>query len=514
MLKSRVLYTGKNVFWGYISSFLTILLSFICRTAFLHTIGVYYLGINGLFTSVLGVLSLTELGIGTAMNYSLYKPVSENSTEKIKSLMKVFKTAYRIVALTVAVLGLIIIPFLDVLVKDAAGVEHVKFYYLVFLFNTVSSYFVSYKYSLVSADQKNYVITNITAVFNIIMHIFQIVVLFIFKSYIAYLSMQVIIQLCQKIYTAIYIDKKYPYLKEKEVTPLENSEKKKIIGNVKALILHKLGDISVNQTDNIIISAFVNVKTVGLVSNYTLITNTVNTFVNVAFGGTIGSLGNLFATNDKSKQYKVFRTMDFVDFWIFSFSSVALFSLIQPFISLMWGEKLTLPILVVALFVLNNYMVGQRISVNNIKVASGIFNQDKYLALIQSAVNLLVSIIFAYKLGLVGVYIGTIVSGIIPSFIRPYIVYKNIFENSVVEYYKSYILRLLLTVAMSAGSFAIVSKITSTITWFSFFVAVIFVAVVPNLILLILYFKSDEFKYLFSILRGMFKNLIRRKNND
>ncbi len=503
-LKSRVLYTGKNIFWGYISTFSTTILSFVARTAFIKTIGVDFLGINGLFTSVLGVLSLTELGIGTAMNYSLYKPVAENDTEKIKSLMKVFKSAYRIVALTVAILGLVIIPFLDILVKDAEGVKHVKFYYLFFLFNTVSTYFVSYKYSLVNADQKNYVITNITAVFNIAMHAFQIAVLFIFESYVAYLIIQAIMQLIQKIYTANYIDKKYPYLKEKNVVRLEKQEKSKIISNVKALILHKIGDISVNQTDNIIISAFVNVTTVGLVSNYALITNTVNTFVNVAFGGTIGSLGNLFASSDKKKQHEVFCVMDFVDFWIYSFSSVALFALLQPFISLMWGD-LTLHISVVALFVLNNYMVGQRVSVNNIKVAGGIFNQDKYLALIQSAVNLIVSVALAFRFGLIGVYIGTIVSGAIPSLVRPWIVYKNLFDESVFKYYKIYFLRLLLTVAMCGGAYFGVNYIMTELSWIRFFICVVAVAIIPNLILFVIFFKTEEFKYLMSIVNRLFK---------
>ena len=508
-LKSRILYTGKNIFWGYISTFLTTILSFICRTAFIKTIGVDFLGINGLYASVLGVLSLTELGIGTAMNYSLYKPVAENDTEKIKSLMTVFKSAYRIVAIVVTVLGLMILPFLDVLVTGADGIKNVKFYYLFFLFNTVSTYFVSYKYSLVNADQKNYVITNITAVFNIAMHAFQIAVLFIFESYVAYLIIQAIMQLIQKIYTAIYIDKHYPYLKEKNVTPLEKNEKKKIITNVKALILHKIGDISVNQTDNIIISAFINVTTVGLVSNYTLITNTVNTFVNVAFGGTIGSLGNLFASSDKKKQHEVFRAMDFVDFWIYSFSSIALFSLIQPFISLMWGN-LTLPISVVALFVLNNYMVGQRVSVNNIKIAGGIFNQDKYLAIIQSIVNLVVSVALAFKFGIIGVYIGTIVSGVIPSLVRPWIVYKNLFDDSVFKYYKDYFLRLILTIIMCAGAYFGVNYIMQELTWGRFFISVLTVGIVPNLILFVLFFRASGFKYLLSILKMLFKKVVRR----
>lgn len=509
-LKSRVLYTGKNIFWGYVSSIVTILLSFICRTAFIKTIGVGYLGVNGLFTSVLGVLSLTELGIGTAMNYSLYKPVAENNIEKIKSLMYVYKTAYRLVALVVFVIGLVILPFLNVLVKGAEGIEHVKLYYLIFLFNTVSTYFVSYKYSLVNADQKHYVVSNISAIFNILMHFFQIILLVVFKSYIIYLLTQALMHLIQKVYTAIYINNRYPYLKDKNITPLENEEKNKIIGNVKALMLHKIGEISVNQTDNIIISTFINVTTVGLVSNYTLISSTVNQFVNIIFNGTIGSLGNLFASGDRKKQYRVFRTMDFANFWIFSFSSVALFSLVQPFISLMWGGEYTLPITFLSLFILNNYMVGQRISINNIKVAGGIFNQDKHLALIQSIVNLVVSIVLALKLGLVGVYIGTIVSGLVPSLIRPYIVYKNLFDKRAIEYYLSFFFRLTLTAAMCFGGYLCVNAIMSDLSWLRFSIAVVVIGIVSNLILFLLYFKSEEFKYLSSMALGLI-NKLRRK---
>ncbi len=509
-MKSRVLYTGKNIFWGYISSLVTILLSFICRTAFIKTIGVGYLGINGLFTSVLGVLTLTELGIGAAMNYSLYKPVAENDIEKIKSLMGVYKTAYRLVALVVSVIGLVILPFLNVLVKGTEGIEHVRLYYLIFLFNTVSTYFVSYKYSLVNADQKHYVVSNISAVFNILMHFFQIILLVVFKSYILYLLTQALMHLIQKIYTAVYINNHYPYLKDKNIEPLDKEEKNKIIGNIKALMLHKIGQISVNQTDNIIISAFINVTTVGLVSNYTLISNTVNQFVNIIFNGAIGSLGNLFASDDREKQYRVFRTMDFANFWIFSFSSVALFSLVQPFISLMWGSEYTLPAAFLSLFILNNYMVGQRVSVNNIKVAGGIFNQDKYLALIQSVVNLVVSIVLALKLGLVGVYIGTVVSGLVPSLVRPYIVYKNLFDKRAIEYYLSFFFRLGLTAIMCFGGYLCVNAIMTDLSWLSFFIAVAVIGIVPNLILFLLYFRSADFKYLYSMALSLI-NKLRRK---
>ena len=191
MTQSRTEMAAKNILWGYINTIATTILKFVCRWAFIHTIGITYLGINGLYTSILGVLSLTELGIGTAMNYSLYKPVAERDTDKIKSLMVYYKKAYRYVALVITVLGVALIPFLPKLIKGADGVDHLVLYYVLFLFNTVSSYFVSYKYSLAGADQKNYVVNNINTVVTIIMNILQIVALFVFRSFLAYLLIQI-----------------------------------------------------------------------------------------------------------------------------------------------------------------------------------------------------------------------------------------------------------------------------------------------------------------------------------
>lgn len=502
-MKSRIFYTGKNIFWGYVSSIATILLSFITRTAFIYTIGSEYLGINGLFTSVLGVLSLTELGIGAAINFSLYKPVAEGNREKIKSLMQLYKVAYRWIAAIVFILGLCLVPFLNNLIKGAQGIIHLKLYYLIFLFNTVSSYFVSYKYGLINAEQKNYIVTNITAIFNVVMNIVQIILIVIFNNYVFYLLTQAIFQLFQKIYMAFYINNKYPYLREKNTIPLSKEEKTNISKNVRALIFHKIGEISVNQTDNIIISAFINIITVGLVSNYMLIISTVNIFVNIIFNGMIGSLGNLFAVESKEKQFQIFKVMDFVGYWIFSFSSVSIISLIQPFIELMWGREYNLPIRIVGLMILNNYMVGLRISVNNIKVAGGIFEQDKYLAIIQSVVNLMISIILAKKIGLVGVYIGTIVSGLIPSLIRPYIVYKYLLKRNSIGYYISFFIRFLITVIMTIIFYNFSEKLMFTMKWSIFSFNLILITILFNLMYVIFFYKTEEFKYLIEILKKL-----------
>ena len=474
MSKSRTEMAAKNVIWGYSNTLITTALKFICRWAFINTIGATFLGINGLYSSILGVLSLTELGIGTAMNYSLYKPVAENDVEKIKSLMTFYKNAYRYVATIITILGLSLTPFLPHLIKGADGVDHLTLYYLLFLFNTVSSYLVSYKYSLAGADQKYYIVTNINTVATILMNIAQIIVLFVFKSFLLYLIIQIVFLLFGKAYASFYLDRLYPYLNEGNAQPLDDNTKSTLFRNVRALIVHNLGDVAVNQTDNIIIDSF----------------------LGILFGNIIGSLGNLVATSDKKKQLEVFRIYDFVSFWIFGFAAIAYTALIQPFSELMWGEEYVVKGAAVFLIILNTYIVGQRVPLANMKIAAGVFQEDKLLPALQAVVNLAVSIVLAYKIGLVGVYVGTIVSGLVPTIIRPVIVYRKLFDQCVLEYFKIYIKHFFIILIIGLLNERICSIVLSTINWQRFIFAMLITGIFPNVFLLLIYRNSVEVGYL------------------
>lgn len=508
--KSRTVMASKNVMFSYFNHIATTILKFICRWAFIRTIGVTYLGVNGLYTNILGVLSLTELGISTAMNYSLYKPVAEGNIEKIKSLMRAYKIAYRIIALVVSVIGLAIVPFLNILIKDAKGLNNKELvlYYLLFLFNTVISYFVSYKYSLNSAEQKGYLISNITTISTILMNIVQIIVLFVFKSFLGYLLVQIVFGVLIKVFNYFYLDHLYPYLKDKNVKPLDQETKKSLFVNIKALMVHKLGQVAVNQTDNLIISSVINVTSVGLISNYTLITGTVDTFLNIIFNNITSSLGNLIATTNKDYQYKIYKIYDFIDFWMYGFSAIAYASLIQAFTSLMWGAEYVVDFKVILLIIINTYIVGQRIPLNNMKVAGGVFNQDRYLPAIQAVLNLGISIILAKQLGLIGVYLGTIISGVIPTFVRPLIIYKPLFNRKPLEFYILFFKHFLVIVAIGFVNYIITDKIMTNLNWLTFGISAIITAILPNVILMLIYFRSEEFKYILGIVKklgGRFK---------
>ena len=432
---SRTEYVKKNILYGYISTVISSVFSIITRTIFVYVLGAEYLGVSGLFSNVLGVLSFTELGIGSAIVFSLYKPIAENDNEKIKSLISLYKRAYRLIAIVVTMIGLIIIPFLDYLVNTDIPMSEIRVYYIIFLFNTVSSYFVTYKTSYVSALQKEYIVTNTTTIGTIVTNVIQIIFLVAGGNYLSYLLIAAIIGLLQKILTVMYLNKKFPILTENDVKPLDTETKNIIWKNVKALIIHKIGDVSVNQTDNIIISAFVNTTAVGLLSNYTTLNTLVSMFTNRFFSSFTASFGNMLAKESVEKQKKIFDIYDLLGFWIYGFVLIAFVTLSQPFVQLWLGKKLLLDNVTMILYFVSLYLAGMTFIPYNFKVAAGRFNEDKWVAFCQAVVNLVVSIIAIKLIGLPGVFVGTIISRMIVVIVRPYIVYKYVLRQSVLYYY-------------------------------------------------------------------------------
>lgn len=488
----------------------TFVLRFISRTVFIYFLGESYLGVSGLFTNVLGVLSFAELGIGTAINFSLYKPVANHDVEKIKSYMYYYKWAYRLIALIICVLGVALIPFLDVLVTDPGDVGNITLYYCIYLFDTVTSYFVSYKYSLVNAEQKNYIYTNANLIISITLNVVQIISMVIWKQFLVYLLISTGFSLFQKIFINIYFNKLYPFLRDKKVEKLSKEEKHTLFSKVKALVIHKIGDVSVHQTDNIIVSAFVSTTTVGLLSNYNLIISTISSCINILFNSVTGSLGNMVATESKEYQYQVFKRYRFVGFWFYGFSAIALAILMTPFITLWIGESMVVDPLTINLIVLNYYMIGHRICLNNIKSAGGVFEPDKYVALLQAVVNLVTSILFVKLIGLPGVYVGTVIQGTLSSILKPILSYKPLFGISS-KYYFIDSTRYGIVVLLAYGiCYFLSQKILADITIIHFVVMIVLVAIIPNLMFALAFHRDPEFKYLVEIVKNLFTKIFRK----
>lgn len=499
----RVQSAAKNIIFGQIGNLITQLLGFVLRGIFIAHLGDTLNGINALYTSILSVLSMAELGIGTALNYSLYKPVAQKDYEKIKSYMLLYKKAYRIIGLVIAVLGFAISPFLPYLVKQPEGVtvRDLTLYYFIFLFNTVSSYFVAYKYSLVNAEQKNYIQTNVITITKMITVSLQIIVILTTGNFYLYLLTAAAVELLQKIFVSIYLNHRYPYLKEKDVQKLSKEETGEIVRKTKALVYHKVGDVARLQTDSMIISGFISVTVGGFVDNYKMVLNSAANVVNIIFNSVLSSFGNLIATETKDKQYRLFKVYRFAACWIYGFAAVGFAMLLTPLIELWLGADKTLSFLVVMCIVIDFYFKGERIVLSNFKTAAGVFEQDKYLSLIQGIVNLIISLVLVQKIGVAGVYIGTILSGLIANITKPVIIYRVILDKPVKEYFVDFFKFILVLTAVFLLLLKIRDFAMKEVTIFSFAVMFVVISVVFNAIFLLLFGRTDEFQYLYGIVK-------------
>ena len=266
--RSRTEYTILNTLTGMGGYFLNTVLGFVCRMVFVQCLSADYLGVNGLFTNILSMLSLAELGIGSAVVYALYKPLAENDEEKIASLVKLYGTAYRIIGLAVAVVGLALMPFLNVIIQDQPALrESIYLLYIINLFNTASTYFFSYRSSLIIAAQQNYIVSAVSYAVSIVQSALQIAALLLTRNYLAYLLIQSVGVFVNNVVVSHIAVKKFPYIRNKDIKPVPRAERKQIFANVRDLTFYKISGLLVNSTDNILITFFDGLTVTGVASN-------------------------------------------------------------------------------------------------------------------------------------------------------------------------------------------------------------------------------------------------------
>lgn len=502
----------KNIIMNFLYNILNYGLRFVSRIIFVKTLAEVYLGVNGLLSNVLGILALTELGIGTAIGYSLYDPLSKKNIEKIRSLMKFYKKAYQIIALIVLSLGLILLPVLPYLIKDNPGINNLNIIYMIFLLNMIIGYLFSYKRTLITSDQKNYKIVPYIMLFNIITSISQIIVLFLFKNYIIYLLVQTICIILENIVVNKYINKQYPYLNQKdEIKPIEEKELATIKTKVKALLLHKVGSYTLTSTDNLIISKFIGIITVGLYSNYSLIINMISSLIYVLVSNVTSSLGNLIASEEPKKRLKVFNEMNLICYILYGISSVCFINLFNPFIELVFGEKYLLSITIVYIIVINYYLTGMNNTVISIQTASGLYEKDKYVPLIQSIINLVISIILAKKIGLVGVFIGTIISTLLPLIVKPLITYKHIFKIKANTYFKEFIPQTLIITIATVITVLLTKYVVIKNIYINLIFRLLISITIPAIMIYIAYRKKESLKDLIGRINSVINKLTNNK---
>ena len=429
----RVRYATRNIIFGFLGSGATTLLNFILRQVFITHLGDTLLGVQDLYSEILTMLSLAELGVGTALNYSLYGPVARGEREKIKSYMQLYKKAYRTIAIVIAVIGLALVPFLPWIVKNAdyLTLRQLRVYYLLFLFNTVTTYFVAYKYSLANAEQKNYIQTNADAISKAVSVVLQLLGLLVLPNYLLYLLIQV--------------------------------------------------------------------------GTYKMIVNSVSGYVNLIFNSVISSFGNLIATESREKQFQLFLVYRFFAIWVYGFSAVGFFLLLSPLVELYVGADRVLATSIIAWYLTDYFFKGERVVLSNFKTAAGVFEQDKYLSILQGIVNLVLSIALVFKIGLAGVFIGTVVSGLIANITKPIIIYRVCFEKSAVSYFQESIKYLLVIGAALAVLIPLQNLLMPQVTIAKFALMIVIITVVFNGIFLIVFGRTEEFKYLYGMVKGRWK---------
>lgn len=503
----RIQQAKKNIVFGFLSNLVILVMNFLQRTIFIVVLGETLLGVNALFTGILSMLSMAELGIGTALNYSLYRPVAENNYEKIKSYMRLYKKAYLVIAGVITVIGLSLVPFLRFFIKNPGDLEirELTIYYLIFLFNTVSTYFVAYKYSLVNAQQRNYIQTNITTITKIVSFAVQIVVLLVSRSFLCYLLAQAAVELLQKIFVSRYLNKLYPYLTEKKVAKLAKEETAVIINKTKALMCHKIGDVARLQTDSIIISSFIDVGVNGIVDNYNYVITYAANFVNIIFNSVLSGFGNLVATESKEKQYEVFKVYRFFACWLYGYASVGFWFLLSPLVGDLWlTNDWILEQGIVTLILVDFYFKGGRVVLTNFKIAAGAFERDRYLALIQGAVNLVLSIGLVQFIGLYGIYIGTVISGLMANILQPLIVYHDCFEKKTISYFIDSVKYIAVILGVVLLLLPVKGLLLSEVTIGSFLLMAAAITVVYHGCFLLICGRTPEFRYLWKVAAGRF----------
>ena len=504
----------RNSVWGLINKVATLILNFVSRTIFIYFLGVTYLGINGLYSEILAMLSLAELGFGTALLVAMYKPIADNDEKRILQLLDFYKRTYRVIALIVAGVGLAILPFLQYIVRgaDSLTLFNLRLYFLIYLANTVIGYFVSYKFCYVNALQKNYIAANFNLIMNIATIAAQCIAIWLTKSFLVYLLVNTILLIGSKFVKAAYFNKQFPILKAKPEARLTKEERAPIFKEIKDRAIHKFATVAIHSTDNIIISTLsgLGVAAVGLVSNYSMLINSVVGFIVIFFSALTTSFGNLVATSSTEHYRRTFLELNFVNFWMYGFSSIAFLVLVPPFITLWLGSDYLIDNASFFLIVLNVYLLGQFLIYNNVREAKGNFGKDKWMSMTEALVNLVVSVVGAYYLGLVGVYIGTIASKVFYTIARPCATYRFLMDKSPWDYFSRFIQYFVATVAAGALTYLACFKILAEVNVLTFIIACAIVAVLPNVIFLLIFFRSAEFKSVVGRALRILKGILRK----
>lgn len=407
---NRVKNASRNAFYGMILKVYQIIMPFVVRTAMIYLMGVEYAGLNGLFTSILHVLNLAELGVGLAMIYSMYKPIADQDETTICALLKLYKIYYRLIGLVLAIVGGILTPFVPKLISGDVPAElNVYILYLLNLGATVLSYWLfAYKRSLLQAHQRTDIISKITLIINTIQYSVQVLVLWLYHDYYLFVIVALFTQALTNVVTAIVSDKIYPAYQPKG--KLNKEQTQRINKRIKDLFTAKIGGVFSTAVDNVVISAFLGLTMLAIYQNYYYIFTSVISVIKVIFESCTAGIGNSLVTESSEKNYNDFKKLSFLTMWICVICISCFASMYQPFMILWVGEDLLLSDFFVALMCI--YLFVYVVQTLNFvyKDAAGIWHKDRFRPLVVGVANLILNIGFVRFWGIYAIVLSTIIS--------------------------------------------------------------------------------------------------------
>lgn len=492
---NRTKNASRNIVFGVALKLYQIIMPFLMRTLMIYFMGVEYLGLTSLFTSILQVLNLAELGVGSALVFSMYKPIADDDTKTICSLMRLYRTYYRFIGLAIAVIGLILTPFIPNLVKS--DLPHGLNIYILYLLNlsaTVLSYWLfAYKNSLFQAYQRIDVVSKITLATNTFLYLIQIIVILFIKDYYLYVIDTLVTQVITNIVTAIVATKKYPNYKP--IGKLPKEEVKKINHRIRDLFTSKIGLVIVNSADTIVISAFLGLTVLAVYQNYYFVLTSIIGIITIIFQSCTAGIGNSIIVETMEKNYNDLKKFTFLISWIGCFCSSCFLLLFQPFMKIWVGEKLMLAYSAVVCFVVYFFIYEINQLLNTYKDAAGIWHEDRFRPMVTAFANLGMNLIMVQFWGIYGVLLSTVLSTVIVG--MPWLLHNLFTVLFDKEQMFPYIKNLLV--------YTIVSAITCSVTYIvGIFVELssiptlvirgVICCIIPNILFVIIFRKNNEFK--------------------
>ena len=508
MTQTRTTKSMKNAIFGIVGLLCNLIVSFFSRSVFIKILGVEYNGVNGLFTNVLTVLNLAELGFATSIAYALYKPLKEHDEKSAAMLMHYFAKIYRVIAIIVAAVGCCCIPFLQYLISEdiselSFSLGQLRIYFAMYLANTVCSYLLAYKRTIITADQNAYIISNVDNACNICLNVLQIVLLVITKNFYAFLGIMIAKTFINNIIIDLIARKRYPYLAQYKNDKLPKTEKSALFKNVQAMFCHRIGGTVIVGTVSIIISAFVSLIDAGKYGNYLLVINGVNSFINVLFNSVTASIGDLYLEGDGEHQYVVFKRISYLSDFLAVFTFVCYLCLFNDFIALWIGNDMQFDLATVIVISANAMIRSLRRTVDIYRDATGIFRQDWYKPLLEAAVGIGLAIGLSYVWGTFGVILGyTVATVCVTMPIENVVFFKYGLKRSVWPQVLRYFIVIALSASVGALTYFICSFIPDGLVWF--IIEFLFVVIFSIGVFVFCTFRTKEFRCYCGLLKKLF----------